>query len=80
MEDIKKIEKKWNNILQTSISPELKEPKLLYKSENIIEKMLIDLAGEHTIEKITVNDSETKKELEDFKRENKEYSNLKIVM
>ena len=36
VEDIKKIEKKWNNIIQTSISPDLKEPKLLYKSENIL--------------------------------------------
>ncbi len=77
VEDIKKIEKKWNNIIQTSISPDLKEPKLLYKSENIIEKMLMDLAGD-SIEKITVNDKKVKKELEDLKSENKEYSNLKI--
>ncbi len=75
--DIKKVEKKWNNIIQTSISPDLKEPKLLYKSENIIEKMLIDLAG-NSIEKITVNDKNMKKEIEDLKAHNQEYSNLKI--
>ncbi len=77
IEDIKKVEKKWNNIIQTSISPDLKEPKLLYKSENIIEKMLIDLAG-NAIEKITVNDKNIKKEIEDLKAQNQEYSNLKI--
>lgn len=79
IEDIKKVEKKWNNIIQTSINPDLKEPKLLYKSENIIEKMLIDLAG-NSIEKITVNEKNMKKEIEDLKAENQEYSNLKIEM
>ncbi len=77
IEDIKKVEKKWNTIMQTSINPELKEAQLLYKSENILEKMLMDLADE-TIEKITVNDLRIQKELEDFKAENQEYSNLKI--
>lgn len=80
VEDIKKIEKKWNNIIQTSISPDLKEPKLLYKSEDIIEKMLMDLVDYHLIEKITVNNQKVKKELEDLKSENKEYSDLKIEM
>lgn len=77
VDDIKKVEKKWNHIIQTSINPELKKPQLLYKSESIIEKMLVDLA-DSAIEKITVNDKKIKKELEDFKRENQEYSNLKI--
>ncbi len=78
IEDIKKVEKKWNNILQTSISSELKEPKLLYRSENIVEKMLIDFTEDNNNLQITVNDIKTLKELEDFKNENKEYSNLKI--
>lgn len=77
IEDIKRVEKKWNTIIQTSINPELKEAQLLYKSENIIEKMLMDLADE-TIEKITVNAPEIKKELENFKEENEEYTDLKI--
>lgn len=77
IEDIKKIEKKWNNIIQTSVNPELRKPQLLYRSEDITEKMLVDLTDE-SIEKITVNDKKIKKELEDFKKENEEYSNLKI--
>ena len=76
-EDIKRLEKKWNDIMQISIHPELKKPQLLYKSENIIEQMLIDLADDG-IERIIVNDPNVKKELEDFKSENQEYHNLKI--
>lgn len=44
IEDIKYIEDKWNKIIQTSINPKLNKPKLLYKSENIVEKILIDLS------------------------------------
>lgn len=77
IEDIKKVEKKWNNIMQTSINPSLREPQLLYQSEDITEKMLMDLAN-HTIDKIIVNDKNVKKELEVFKNENQEYSNLAI--
>ncbi len=77
IEDIKKVEKKWNDIIQTSINPQLKKPQLLYKSEDIIEKMLIDLADK-SIEKITINDKKIKKELEMLKNDNKEYSNIKI--
>ena len=32
IEDIKRVEKKWNTIIQTSINPELKEAQLLYKN------------------------------------------------
>ncbi len=77
IKDIKRVEKKWNDIIQTSINPELKEPQLLYRSEDIIEKMLVDLADE-TIEKITINDKKIKKELEKFKKENDEYKDLQI--
>ncbi len=41
IEDIKKVEKKWNDIIQTSINPELKEPQLLYKSEDIDRKSVV---------------------------------------
>ncbi len=77
IDDIKRIEKKWNDIIETSINPALKRPQLLYKSEDILEKMLIDLADK-SVAKITVNDMKTKKQLEKFKAENKEYSNTII--
>ncbi len=79
IEDIKKIEAKWNNIIQTSINPKLNKAKLLYKSESIIEKMLTDLADEK-IQKITVNSKETKNELEKLKTENIEFKNINIEL
>lgn len=45
IEDIKDIQNKWNRIIQTSINPKQNRPKLLYKSEDIIEKMLMDLTN-----------------------------------
>lgn len=47
IEDIKKVEDKWNKILQTSVEPKQNKAKLLYKSENIIEKMLMDLTDKN---------------------------------
>ncbi len=44
IEDIKEIEAKWNKIIQTSINPKEEKAKLLYKSEGIVEKILIDYA------------------------------------
>ena len=43
IEDIKFIQEKWNKIIQTSVDPNQNKPKLLYKSEDIVEKILIDL-------------------------------------
>ena len=79
IEDIKKVEKKWDDILQISIHPESNKPQLLYKSENIIEKMLIDLSSSN-IERVLVNNMQLKQELEEFKNENKEYSQMKIEL
>lgn len=79
IEDIKKIETKWNSIIETGVNPNLKRPKLLYRSENIVEKMLVDLPAD-SIEKITVNNSKLKKELEEIKKQNKEYSSIQILV
>lgn len=43
VEDIKFIQEKWNKIIQTSVDPNQNKAKLLYKSEDIVEKILIDL-------------------------------------
>ena len=78
IEDIKYIENKWNKILKTSIDPEKNEPKLLYKSEDIIEKMLIDLSNKD-LKTIITNDKKEEQRLEILKKENKEYKNLQIL-
>ena len=54
IEDIKNIEKKWEKITKTNVNLNKNKPQLLYKSEDIIEKMLIDLT-EKNIENILVN-------------------------
>ena len=79
IEDIKKTQEKWNKTIGTNIMPNMKEPKLIYKSEDILEKMLIDLS-ENKIEKITVNSTKEKENIEKLKKENEEYKGIKIEL
>ena len=77
IEDIKNIENKWNKITQISINPNQEKPQLLYKSEDIVEKILIDLTDK-VINEIIVNDKKEYKRIEELKKENKEYTNIKL--
>ena len=79
IEDIHHIEEKWNNILKISVDPKQNEPKLLYKSEDIVGKMLIDLADKE-LKTITTNDKKEKERLEALKKENKEYQKIEIIL
>ena len=79
IEDIKNVEKKWNSIIQTSVKPHSNKAKLLYKSEDIVEKMLIDLTDK-SIEKIIVNNKEEFQKLTKLKEENNEYKNIEIEL
>ena len=79
IEDIKNIEKKWEKITKTNVNLNKNKPQLLYKSEDIIEKMLIDLTKKN-IEKIVVNEKQEKENLEKLIEENKEYKNIKIEL
>ena len=79
IEDIKKIEAKWNKITMTNIDPNDNNPKLLYKSEDILEKILMDLI-ESKIGKIVLNDEKEKKEIEKIIEESQEYKNIKIEL
>ena len=54
-----------------------KVPRLIYKSQDIIEKMLMDLADKN-LTKVIVNDSTDYNQINNIKNENKEYSNLQI--
>ena len=69
IEDIKNVEKRWNKIEKTFKNDKGNEPKLISKSESIVEKMVIDLP-EKTIQKIITNDSEEYKKILKFKEEN----------
>ena len=79
VEDIKKLEAKWNNILQTSEKEKENAPKLLYKSEDTVEKMLMDLTDK-SLSKVIVNDSTDYNEIDRIKKENKEYKKLQILV
>lgn len=79
IEDIKKIEKKWDKITKINVDLNSNKPQLLYKSEDIIEKMLIDLT-EKNIGKIVVDEKQEKENLEKLLEENKEYKNIKIEL
>ena len=79
IEDIKRIEAKWNKITMTNIDPNDNNPKLLYKSEDILEKILMDLI-ENKISKIILNDENEKKEVEKIIKESPEYQNIKIEL
>lgn len=79
IKDIKKIEKKWEKITKINVDFNSNKPQLLYKSEDIIEKMLIDLT-EKNIEKIVVDEKQEKENLEKLLEENKEYKNIKIEL
>ena len=79
IEDIKKTQEKWNKTINTNVMPNMKEPKLIYKSEDILEKMLIDLS-ENKIEKIIVNSRKEQRNIEKLKKENEEYKDIKIEL
>ncbi len=79
IDDIKKIEKVWRNITQTSIDPEENKAKLLYKSKDILEKILMDLMDEN-ISRIVVNNQAEKNRIEKILNENKEYKNIKVEL
>ena len=60
IEDIKRVQNIWKKILKTSVEPKSNKAKLIYKSEDLVEKMLMDLS-ENKIDKITVNDKQIEK-------------------
>ncbi len=79
VEDIKKIEKKWNEINEAAKQYKGNEPKLIYKCEDIVEKMLIDMANKK-IEKIVVNDKIEYAKIKELKQQNKEFKDLSIAI
>ena len=79
IDDIKKIETVWRNITETSIDPEENKAKILYKSEDILEKILMDLMDEN-ISRIVVNNQAEKNRIEKMLNENKEYKNIKVEL
>ena len=79
IEDIKNIESKWKKILKMNTNLNDNKPRLLYKSENILEKILIDLI-ENNITKIVVNEKEEQKEVEKILKDSFKDKNIKVEL
>ncbi len=79
IEDISYVESKWKKIVDANKDEKQKVPRLLYKSEDIVEKMLMDLIDKG-IERVIVNDSKDYNEINKIKNDNKEYKNLQILV
>ena len=79
IEDIQYVENKWKKILEASKEEDKKAPRLLYKSEDIVEEMLMDLPSKG-LSRVIVNDSVDYNEINKIKNENKEYKDLQIFV
>ncbi len=79
IEDIKEIEKKWEEIEHQFKNNNENKPKLIIKSENIIEKMIIDLT-EKTLNRILVNNKTEYEEILQLKEEHTYLENTKIEL
>ena len=79
IEDIKHMETKWQKIVKDSQDETQKAPRQLYKSEDIVTKMLMDLT-EKGLSTVFVNDSVDYNQINSIKNENKEYKDLQILV
>ncbi len=77
IEDIKNIEKKWNSINETYKKEKSNKPKLIYKTDGIVEKILIDLSCKK-LEKVVFDDKEELERIKKYVMQNKEFDNLKL--
>ena len=79
IEDIKNIEKKWEDIKKTFIENKDNKPKLILKANNILEKMAVDLP-EESINKIIVNSVNEYNKIEKFQKNNNYLNKTKIEL
>ena len=79
IEDIKNTEKRWDNIQKAFKNETGKMPKLLEKSQSLVEKMIIDLP-ENSIQKITVNSKREFDKIQNFKNQNNYLENATIEL
>ena len=77
IKDIKYVEEKWENILNTGVKENSNSPELIYESEDIVQKMLLDLSDQK-INKIIINDEKRYKELKKMFSNNEEYKNIEV--
>lgn len=79
IEDIKNIEKRWEKIEDTFKNDKSNKPKLIENSENIIEKMIIDLP-EKSIKKIVINTKDEYNKILKYKQDTNYIDETKIEL
>ena len=79
IEDIKKLEELWKKIENEYKKDDKNEPKLIYKTQDIAQKILIDLARKN-IQKVVSNDQKELDELKEFAANNKEFSKIEFEL
>ncbi len=79
IEDLKRTEEKWNKIKE-KYEKNKNKSELIYKSESIIQKMLIDLSENKKLEKIITNSAKEYENLKEYLKENPEVSNVKLEL
>ena len=79
IEEIKSIEKKWNDIKNKFDNYKSNKPCILLKANNIVQKMIIDLP-EDSIKKITVNDKKEYEKIVEIKNDNNYLKNMVVEL
>lgn len=79
IEEIKLLENKWDEICKKEVDITSNKPQLIYKSEDVVKKMLLDLDSKK-IEKIYTNSREEYEELKNILKERKEYQNITLEL
>ena len=79
LKDIKSIEKKWENINASYKDYNSNKPKLIYKSEDIIEKIIIDMIDKN-LERIVVNKKEDEKVIKSILNQNEDFQKIELEL
>lgn len=79
IEDIKNTEKKWNSIYKKYKQEKSNKPKLIYKTEEIEEKILMDVSCKG-LETIVFDDNQELEKMKKYAQKNKEFKNLKLEL
>lgn len=77
LKDIKVIEKKWEDINASYKDYNSNKPKLIYKSEDIIEKIIIDMIDKN-LETIVVNKKEDEKIIKSILNQNEDFQKIEL--
>ena len=79
IDDLKRVEEKWNKIKE-KYEKNQNKIQLIYKSESIIQKMIIDLSEDKKLEKIITNSKKEYENLQDYIKENTGISDTKLEL